>query len=240
MIKQQTKVYRPCLIGNEREAVDLTLILLNILTEAVAEAVIYWRREVACGIFHWFHPVNTFPLIPSHTKTLEIDSSQLSEDAWLIAEVQDQFKTPAEMAFSQRNETNQYCSPSTSEFSCKFQKWKSQGEHCPLYGVLKIMVITLMIVFGLGSYYGAQFLPKIFMRHWFGCQIVSRTGEALIRRSGGIMEEDVILRPLENWNRLICIVIRTKMLSLCINLRQTYSIWFWEVSESDPISRLSC
>lgn len=38
--------------------------------------------------------------------TLGTDSSQLSENE-LIAEVQDQFKTPCEMAFSQRKGTNQ-------------------------------------------------------------------------------------------------------------------------------------
>ena len=47
----------------------------------------------------------------------------LSEGAQLI-KVQDQFQTHGEMAFSRRRETNEYCGPTTSEYSRKFQKWK--------------------------------------------------------------------------------------------------------------------
>lgn len=59
------RLQRHSLMCNERKeaAVDLTLILLNILTEAVAEVVICWRRRGGRGGLQvefslCFHPVN--------------------------------------------------------------------------------------------------------------------------------------------------------------------------------------
>lgn len=81
--------------------------------------------------------------------------------------------------FVQRMEISQHCRSSTWECSSKFQK--CQGENFPF-------IWTLMIVFSPGlisSSYGQAVLT-----HWFGCQIVSRTRDALICCSGGIMAGD--------------------------------------------------
>lgn len=121
--------------------------------------------------------------------------------------------------FAKRKGTNQYCS------------MEREGENCTLYGVLKIIAITLMIVSSLGSSYGAQCLPKIFMRHWFACQIVFRTGEALICFCGG-ERWDCDQHLNVGWTPSLCIN------SLYIN-RSKHTVYdLGIVSDRDSVSRL--
>lgn len=107
--------------------------------------------------------------------TLETDSSHLSEYE-VIAEVQDQFKSPSEMAFSQGDQS--ITPPATIRIYRRVAQMESEEENCSLYGVWRIIAMALMTVFGLVR-------DAVQKYSWDIDLIVSRTEGAMICHSGG-------------------------------------------------------